>query len=118
MSILSTPISGNPPPDKEVKLTRKSEYIKNLSRSTYNRLLEVQREGINTLWNDSSCTPQEIIDKLGTDSLKIFEFHAKLTSFILDLGTIDGITPNIALPKFNFTVDDGKITVLDTPFGS
>lgn len=106
------PINNEPiTPSKDVSLKKVVRDIKHITENCYRDLVEVQNEGINALWEDKNLSPQEIIDGLGDDAIKIFQFHGKLTDFIIELSEIDGVEYNPALPTKPFTVADGKITV-------
>lgn len=110
-----TPIT----PTKEQQLANVTRQIKNLSKNCFEELLKIQSQGIKLVWNHYSLTPQEIIDALGEDAIKIFQFHGKMTDYINTIATIEGISVNLAYPKNSFTVDaQGKITVTDQPYGS
>lgn len=101
---------------KAQRLARKVEQIKSISTQTFNNLERTQREGINVLWNDPDLTPQEILDGLGADAIKVFMFHSALTDLIVGLSQVDGIVPNIKLPTNEFTIVDGKIVVGNGPY--
>ena len=104
-------------PSKEVVLQRVSNRIKNISKETFNQLIQTQRQGITALWENPNVTPQEIIDSLGDDALKVFQFHGALTEFIKGLAQIDNVTVELKYPTNAFTVDkNGKITVTDQPY--
>lgn len=90
--------------------------IKYIAAESYKKILNIQTTGINMLWNNPRFTPQEIIDALGDDALKIFQVHGILTDAIKDIAAVDGITPEIALPTNSFEVVDGKIVVGEDPY--
>ena len=102
---------------KDIKLKRITNQIKNVSIETFNSLINTQRRGIDLLWNDEDLTPQEIIDELGEDAVKVFIFHGKLTELILGLAGIDNVDVQLKLPSNAFTIDQlGKITVTKDPY--
>jgi hypothetical protein len=106
-------------PTKQQQLLNTTNQIKNLSKTCFEQLLKTQEQGIKLLWNHHSLTPQEIIDSLGDDAIKIFQFHGKMTDYINTIATIENINVNLSYPKYSFTIDDqGKITVSDQPYGS
>jgi hypothetical protein len=78
--------------------------------------VRTQREGIEIVWEDETLTPQEIIDEMGSDVFKIFQFHGELTQFILMLAKGDGATVDVKYPTHSFTANlsAGTITVHDT----
>jgi hypothetical protein len=114
MSILSQ--QAQQTPSKEEKLAQKVKRIKEFSKQSYNQINFLQKEGIKLLWKDSSLTPQEIIDALGADALKVFQMHGILTTAIVDIATVDGITPSIALPTNAFSTLSGTIVVSEDPY--
>lgn len=114
MSFLSQNQITNP--SKAVKLEQQTNFIKNISKRAYEDLVRTQKMGIDMLWNHPELTPQEIIDALGEDAIKIFQYHGALTEYVVALATAEGITPDIKLPTNAFTIENGVITVLDTPY--
>jgi hypothetical protein len=113
MSILTQ--TSQTPSDSE-KLKRISNNIKSISSRTYNDLVRVQKTGIDSVWKNREFTPQEIIDALGDDAIKIFDVHGKLTDYLVSISAIDGVDYVPALPTNAFIVEDGKITVTDLPY--
>jgi hypothetical protein len=101
---------------KEVRLKNTVNRIKELSKNCFNNLVKTHRDGIDIMWDHQHLTAQEIIDELGDDALKIFEFHAKLTQFTSELAQFDGSTVELKYPTNAFIVEDGKITVTDLPY--
>lgn len=86
--------------------------IKSTAAQTYAQLSAIQKRGIQTLWHNPQATPQQVCDALGVDAAKVFAAHGALTDLIVSLATVDGITPDIALPTKKFTVNqNGTITV-------
>lgn len=90
--------------------------IKNFSKKSYDSILDIQNKGINSLWKRGRFTPQQIIDALGPDALKIFQMHGILTDAINQIAAIDGISPAIALPTNAFSIVDGSIVVSEDPY--
>jgi hypothetical protein len=68
------------------------------------------------VWHNRQFTPQQIIDSLGDDAVKIFDFHRGLTEYLVTVSFLDGVEYTPALHTNAFTVANGKITVLDTPY--
>ena len=116
MSILTPTSNTVQPPSREQLLSRKADRIRDFSRRSFQQLSEIQREGIRFLWEDRGFTPQEIIDTLGPDALKIFQMHGILTDAINQIAAIDGISPEITLPTNAFEVVDGSIVVSEDPY--
>lgn len=98
------------------KLNLKAESIKRTAKVRYSQLCDMQKNGINVLWKDREHTPQQIIDALGPDALKIFQMHGILTDAINQIATIDGITPAIATPTNAFEIVNGSIVVSEDPY--
>ncbi len=115
MSILtSTPVNT---PTKEQELKQVSDRIKFLTSQTFKNLVDVQKNGINLVWNQRNLTPQEILDYLGEDAMKVFQFHGALTDLIVSIATSEGVSVDLKTPTNAFTVgQDGKITVTDQPY--
>jgi hypothetical protein len=114
MSILTQ--TPQPPTDAE-KLQRVVKTIKTISARTYDDLVRVQKQGIDSVWKDRDFTPQEIIDALGANAIKVFNMHGKLTDYLVDISAIDNIPYTPALPTNTFTINaDGSITVTDQPY--
>ena len=104
-------------PTSQEVAERVAERIVNMSRETFNQLVRVQRQGITALWEQSKATPQEIIDALGENAVKVFSYHAKITDLVKELATDEGIDVDVKLPTNAFTIDlDGTITVENTPY--
>jgi hypothetical protein len=116
MSLLTHP----EPADAEADRIRTA--ILNLSRRTFAAMLEAQRQGIDLLWHGQATglhglTPQQVCDALGEDAGKVFAFHGALTDFILTQATADGVSVDVAIPPFAFTVNaDGTVTVSTEPY--
>lgn len=110
-------IAPTPSIPQDVKLKRVANQIKNVSMETFNSLINTQRQRIDLLWHDEDLTPQQIIDELGGDALKVFLFHGKLTELILGLAAIDNVDVDLKLPTNAFSVNQvGKITVSSDPY--
>jgi two-component sensor histidine kinase len=105
-------------PTKELLLTQLASRIKNNVPSIYQTLTNLQKQGIDSVWSHQTFTPQEIVDALGADAVKIFQYHGKLTSLIEEIASAENITPDIKYPKNAFTVDPttGKITISGQPY--
>lgn len=113
MSLLSkTPTT----PSKSEKLAKLVSTIGDVSSNTYSQLVSIQNMGINLLWHSKEFTPQEVIDGLGDNALKVFQFHGALTDLIVALAALDGIAPEVKLPTNAFSVVDGSIVVSSDPY--
>ena len=97
-------------------LNAKASHIKRLAILEYKKLLDIQTNGIKLIWNDPRFSPQEIVDALGADAVKIFQVHGILTDAINQIANVSGITPSITTPTNAFSIVDGVITVLDNPY--
>lgn len=113
--IINKPVDSETSP-KEKFLLNLSKRIKFLSSKGFSELSKIQKDGIDLVWKNNQFTPQEIIDALGDDAIKIFQFHGGLTEYLVGIAKVDGIDYTPALPTNAFTVKDGKITVLDEPY--
>ena len=95
-----------------------ARQIKEISRKSFFDLVEIQKNGIDMVWNNGKFTPQQVIDSLGSDAIKIFQYHAGLTDYLVAISEIDGIEYTPALPNNAFTINaqTGKITVTEDPY--
>ena len=97
-------------------LNAKASHIKRLAILEYKKLLDIQTNGIKLIWNDPRFKPQEIVDALGADAVKIFQVHGILTDAINQIAAVDGISPEIALPTNAFEVVGNNIVVSEDPY--
>lgn len=104
------------PPTKEQQLASLAERIKEMSKQTFRQLVDTQKRGIEMVWENRNFTPQEVIDALGADAVKVFQYHGALTTFINELIALDGANIDVKLPTNEFTVSNGKITVGTGPY--
>lgn len=116
MSILIQPTPTAP--SKENKLKLHTLRIKEMAHESYKNISQIQRRGIDMVWNNLEFTPQEVINTLGTDAINIFKYHGELTQYVIGLAQSEGITPDIKLPTNKFIVDEVNktITVTDEPY--
>lgn len=112
MSSLFTP----PSPSKESLLHHTANSVRLFTNNAYEEIYKIQQRGIDLVWNNPSFTPQEIIDSLGEDAVKIFLYHSKVTDLLIELAALEGKEPDIKLPTNAFTVDGSTITVTDQPY--
>jgi alanyl-tRNA synthetase len=119
MPLLESNISEpqvQPQVNKEEVLKRVANQIREKTKESFNQFVRIQKEGIEMLWKQKDVTPQEVIDFLGEDAIKLFQFHGALTEFITQVAGIDGVQVKLATPTKAFEVVDGKITVLNTVY--
>ncbi|MEY4244836.1 MAG: hypothetical protein RLZZ245_2421 [Verrucomicrobiota bacterium] len=112
----------NPQPT-QISLTREATLLRSKvmadSREGYRRLCELQKQGINRIWHHPRLTPQQAVDALGTDAVRIFQAHGALTDAIIAVAALDGVAPDILRPSHNFTAEaDGSIIVSEVPYAS
>jgi len=101
---------------KNMRLKTTKNHILELTRETFNRLVNIQRKGIDMVWNNPNLTPQEIVDALGNDAVKVFEFHGNLTTFIQQLATSANVAVDLKTPTNAFSVVSGNIVVSNNPY--
>lgn len=101
---------------KEQYLELATSRVQNISNTCFHQLVTAQREGVECVWNNPNLTAQEVIDSLGDNAIKVFQFHGALTEFIKYVASIDGIDVDLKYPTNAFEIVDGKIVVLDTPY--
>ncbi len=101
---------------KNMRLKMTKNHILELTRETFNRLVNIQRKGIDMVWNNPNLTPQEIVDALGNDAVKVFEFHGNLTTFIQQLATSANVAVDLKTPTNAFSVVSGNIVVSNNPY--
>jgi hypothetical protein len=116
MSILVN--QPRPEPTRAQKLIQAANRIKAGIPNTYQTLANLQKQGIDSVWSNHLFTPQEIVDALGADAVKIFQYHGKLTALIEEIAQAEGVEPDVKYPKNAFTVNPttGKITISDQPY--
>lgn len=114
MSLL-TPIQPAEP-TREVKLRLVARDIKQMSFQAYKTLCQIQKGGINKLWHNPEFTPQEIINALGEDAVKVFQYHGALTEYIGGLANNEGIQADILFPPNAFEIENNTITVTEEPY--
>ena len=112
MSLLTTPTA---PTDAD----RIRDAIRALSRRTFGAMLDAQRQGIDLLWHGQSqglhaLTAQQVCDGLGTEAVKVFDFHAALTEFVLTQAAADGVTVEVKWPTYAFTRNQDGTVAIDT----
>lgn len=106
-------------PSKEARLAALVNRIKRSAADTFRVLVDTQKNGSSNVWDSKEFTPQEIVDALGDDALKIFQLHGKLTDFLQSVIDEEGVQVELKKPKFKFTVsNNGKITVTDQPYSA
>jgi len=101
---------------KNMRLKTTKNHILELTRETFNRLVNIQRKGIDMVWNNPNLTPQEIVDALGNDAVKVFEFHGNLTTFIQQLATSANVAVDLKTPTNAFSVVSGNIVISNNPY--
>lgn len=105
------------PPSADEMIASTVERIRDLTKNIFEELLKAQKKGIDLVWNTPGLTPQQVIDGLGSDALKIFQFHGELTDFIKAIASIDGLDVQLKYPTNAFTVDEtGAIIVSTDPY--
>lgn len=101
---------------KEIKLQRQANIIKAFCKKAYEDITRLQKMGIDMVWSHPELTSQEIVNALGEDAAKIFQYHGALTTYLVNLAATEGVDPDIKLPTNAFTVENGSITILDEPY--
>lgn len=101
---------------KETIVNVIAEQLSQMARQSFNSMVYTQRRGIDMVWDNPKVTPQEIFDILGDQGGKICNFHAALTQMIYAMAQLDGIQVDLKFPTHVMTVEDGVVTVTDTPY--
>ena len=101
------------PQMRQQRLKMVSGNIINTTRETFNNLIDVQRRGINIVWNNPNFTPQEILDELGDRAPAIFAMHRELSEFITDVAAANNVQVDLKQPTHNFTLSGDRIIVGD-----
>lgn len=93
-----------------------AESIKMAGSNMYWSLVREFIKTTNAFWNNSTVTPQQISDALGTNASEIFSLHYKLGEFI---ATVDATPIQEAMESVGqFTQNpDGTVTIEES-FGS
>lgn len=106
-----------PQPDVTEAIEQVVNDIKNVSREIFNELVRTQRRGIELVWNHPVLTPQQVIDGLGEDAIKVFQFHGGLTDYIKTVAGADGVNVDLKHPTNAFSIDsNGSIVVSGDPY--
>lgn len=113
MSILNSTPSE---PTREQKLTTAIDKIKGLTTYSYERLVEIQKDGIRAVWNHPEFTPQEICDALGADAVKVFAYHGQLTDMIVEVCSAEGVVPDVLTPSNAFSIVNGLVVISANPY--
>jgi hypothetical protein len=117
MSILTATTSLSvTPPSREKILEIIAKRITEFSLKSFTELVKIQKDGNDMVWNNRGFKPQEIIDALGDNAIKIYNYHGALTQYLVTISALDGVEYTPALPSYAYTITDGKFTVLDTPY--
>lgn len=97
----------------EEKQSRTLTSCEALIARNWQNMVNCQHDGIDLIWHNAfGLTPQEAIDALGTNAVKVFAFHAALTLLLYTQAQAEGITVVLKFPTFAFTEnEDGTITV-------
>lgn len=101
---------------KNIRLQMTVNDILEIIRETFNRLVDVQRGGIDIVWNNPNLTAQEIVNALGDNAVKVFEFHGALTTFVQQLATAANVDVDLKTPTNAFSVSSGNIVISDQPY--
>ena len=109
MSLLNSEITSSTSRDQ--KLQNLVTRLKRMSVETYKALVQTQKQGIDMAWNHPEFTPQEIIDALGEDAIKLFQFHGGLTDYLVAISSADGVDYSPAVPSQKFSIVDGVIII-------
>jgi superfamily II helicase len=116
MSILdnNTLPPAPPTPNKEQMLKQVSNRIFNLAKETFNKCVEAQRDGVKLVFEHPHLEPQEILDYLDDNALKVFQYHGGLTDFITQIAQNDGAIVELKSIPQSYTVNlsAGTITLL------
>lgn len=118
MTILTDNTLPSPPqpPSKEMMLNNTVRRIENISRETFDGLVEVQRRGVDIVWSNPRLEPQEIFDALGDNAAKVVQYWSALTEFITELATVEGVTVELKYPTNAFTLSGASVIVSDDPY--
>jgi hypothetical protein len=109
--------SQAPVETKEAAAARLAAAVTASSRANYQQLCQIQKRGIDSIWNHPTLTPQEACNALGTGAKDLFIAHGILTSAIVNIAALAGVLPDIKPPTFAFTINpDGTVTVSDLPY--
>ena len=116
--IFATPAAPEVP---EISLAREASRLRAAiladAREGYKRLCQIQKQGASRIWHHPRLTPQQAVDALGTDAVRIAQAHGALTEVIDSIAALDEVLPDIVLPTHEFTMNpDGTITVGEGPY--
>jgi len=89
---------------------RIAEEIKHHTKQTFNNVVNSYVQGTKMFWQNSSASPSEIAEALGTDAKEIFELHYKLNEFINTIKSETTTSANSIIGNFTMN-EDGTVTV-------
>lgn len=115
MGLLDNTIQPSPPTREQI-LSFIRDRILRTAVTSFKTISEIQKTGIDLVWNNPQFTPQEIVDALGEDAIKIFQYHGELTDYLTSIAALDGVEYVPAKPSNAFSVVDGKIVISDQPY--
>jgi hypothetical protein len=106
MSILDSNNIPNPVPPAKMAANR----LINMTRQTYNQMVQSFNQGSQVFWKNNGASPAEIAAELGTDAKEVFELHYKLGQLIATVKS-EAIVEGASLVG-NFTMnEDGTVTI-------
>jgi len=115
MGLLNTSTQPTPPTREQI-LATVARRIRQTAIDSFKTISKIQEDGIRLVWESNSFTPQEIVDALGEDAPKIFQYHGALTDYLSTITEVDGVEYTPAKPKNAFSVVDGTIVISDQPY--
>ena len=89
-------------------VTQQKELIVKKSKLLYNKIKARHEEIFNLLWENSKVTPQEILDKYGTEAKDLFIFSEKIQTL---LKQVDPSYEELETPNEYTVLEDGSVEV-------
>lgn len=96
---------------RQQRLKFVANNIVNTARETYNNLVNIQRKGIDLIWNNPNFTPQEILDELGDRAPIVFTMHKELSDFITGIATANNVQVDLKQPTHSYTLSGDRYIV-------
>lgn len=116
MSILSDNFIFTPPsPTTEQSLGRATNSLKEFVRSSFNQVVNIQRNGNNTIWYNNSLSAQQIFDALsaGGEAAQLVTYYEALSVFIRSTSTYEGVSAQLIEPAYGYVIGlSGTVTVV------
>ena len=89
-----------------------ANHLKITTKNTFQMMVNAFNNGAISFWLDSTCSPSEIADALGTDAKEVFQLHYALGQLIASVKP-ENISQGLSVIG-QFTInEDGTVSVIN-----